>query len=450
MENKNLITLVEKAKSGDLKAIEDLLCQAHTPVSYQCRKMLSNTQDAEDLTQEILLTVYQKLGTLQEPAAFWKWLNRITATRCMNALSRNHTDLQFAEDEAGNSILDSLETLDEQQIPEKAIDNAETVRMIDEIVSGLPEAQRMSTLLYYYQEMSVKEIAQVMGVGENTVKGRLNLARKAIKEKVQDYEKQGIKLYSISVLPFLWYFLRCAARSQANATAAAACTASAMTAGAADATLGSAGTVKVAARVIDFLSRKVVAGIIAGVVAIGGIAAGVLLMNELSEPVPSFICLHQWEKAVCTEPQTCRKCGSTQGEALGHNWVDADCDNPKTCAACGVTEGAALGHDWIDADCVNSKTCNTCGMTEGAALGHDWIDADCVNPKTCTVCCTTEGAALGHDWEKADCWVPKTCNACGMTEGEILTPDFEVYGLNAITAKRNKRYEYVWTLSIQS
>ena len=110
MEKEKLTALVEKAKSGNPNAIEDLLCQAHISVSYQCRKMLPNVQDAEDLTQEILLTVYQKLHTLQEPAAFWGWLSRITATRCMNAISRTHVDLQFAEDEDGNSVLDIILT----------------------------------------------------------------------------------------------------------------------------------------------------------------------------------------------------------------------------------------------------------------------------------------------------------------------------------------------------
>ena len=223
MEKNRIESLVNRAQSGDLQAMEKLLEAAHTSVSYQCRKMMPRQEDAEDLTQEVLLAVYQKIDTLKEAKAFWSWLHRITAAHCMNALSRNHVDLQFAEDEEGHSVVDDLEVLDEHSIPDKALDNAETARMIDEIVSGLPEAQRMSTLLYYYNEMSVKEIAQIMNVPENTVKSRLNLARKAIKDKVLDYEKQGVKLYSVSILPFLWYFLRTAAESQANTGAAAAC-----------------------------------------------------------------------------------------------------------------------------------------------------------------------------------------------------------------------------------
>ena len=220
MEKEQLITLVKKSQSGDTVAIEKLLQYAHTSVSYQCRKMLNNAQDAEDMTQEVLVTIYTKLDTLQEPAAFHKWVNQITASRCINALNRTHVEYQFAEDEEGHSILDTLEELDEQVIPDKAIDNAETVRMIEEIVGSLPDVQRAATLMFYYNEMSVKEIAQAMNVSENTVKSRLNYARKAIKEKVLDYEKQGVKLYGLSPLPFLLYFLRLAAQGSADKKAA--------------------------------------------------------------------------------------------------------------------------------------------------------------------------------------------------------------------------------------
>ncbi len=265
-------SLINRAQSGDLQAMEKILEVAHTSVSYQCRKMMPRQEDAEDLTQEVLLAVYQKIDTLKETKAFWSWLHRITATHCMNALSRNHIDLQFAEDEDGHSVVDDLEVLDEHSIPDKALDNAETARMIDEIVSGLPEAQRMSTLLYYYNEMSVKEIAQIMNVPENTVKSRLNLARKSIKDKVLDYEKQGVKLYSVSILPFLWYFLRTAAESQANTGAAAACASGVVTTATVATTTAATTGATVTGAVTTGIAAKIVAGCLVFTVAVGGAA----------------------------------------------------------------------------------------------------------------------------------------------------------------------------------
>lgn len=319
MEDKELTTLIEKAQAGDQGAMEVLLQKAHTPVSYQCRKLLRDPRDAEDMTQEVLLLVYTRLSLLKNPAAFWGWLNSITINRCMNALKRTHVELQFAEDEEGHSVLDDLEELDEQQVPDKALDNTETTRMIEEIVSSLPEAQRICTMMYYYDEMSVREIAEAVGVPENTVKSRLNYARKAIKERVLDYEKQGVKLYGLSPLPFLLYFLGRSADESADAVQAGAAarqvmasvtgTVSAAAAGGTSAAIGNisgeavstvgtaaAGTAAggtasaagtAAAHVLGGLSVKAFAGVLAGALVVGGIVGTVALVNREDEPEPS-------------------------------------------------------------------------------------------------------------------------------------------------------------------
>lgn len=285
MEQEQMIELVKKSQVGDQTAFSELLQAAHTSISYQCRKLLKREQDAEDITQEVMITLYQKLDTLQEPAAFWGWLNRITANRCKNALSRTHVDLQIAEDEDGHSMLDDIENTDKQLVPDEAIDNAETTRMIEEIVDALPEAQKICTLLFYYDEMSVKEIAEFMGTSENTVKSRLNYARKTMKESVLDYEKkQGIRLHGLSPISFLLYFLRKAAEEGADNEAAKSMTARIMDAGATSSAAESAGSAaKVSGTAVEAakttawaalgLSGKAIVGILAGLCIVGGAAA---------------------------------------------------------------------------------------------------------------------------------------------------------------------------------
>lgn len=422
MEQETLIALVKRAQSGDSEAMERLLVSAHTSVSYQCRKFMKTPEDAEDLTQEVLLVIYQKLDTLTEPAAFHGWVKRIAATRCMNALSRTHVDLQFAEDEEGNSVLDSVEELDAQKIPDAAMDDAETARMVVELIDSLPETQRICTYLYYYDELSVKEIAELTATTENTVKSRLNYARKAIKEGVLDHEKKGIKLYGLSPLPFLLYYLGLAAQTEANEATAVSCVSQVMTASAAkSAAAATVATGKTSAAVktaTGFLAKKVIAGVVAGVLALGGgTFAAIHLINEHAETVPAVICRHEWKEATCTAPKTCGKCDSV--------------------------EGAPLGHMWVDADCETAKTCGVCAATEGAALGHTWLDATCETAKTCAVCDRTEGDPLGHDMAEANYQAPATCKTCGYTEGNVLTPEFEKLGLPVVRAEMGKTYEYV-------
>lgn len=107
-------------------------------------------------------------------------------------------------------------------------------------------------------------------------------------------------------------------------------------------------------------------------------------------------CKHEWQDATCTSPNTCLKCGETEGEPLGHAWKAATCTEPETCVRCGETRGIAKGHEWKDATCTEPKTCKVCGETEGDTLGHkegDWevtevdmVKATEVLKKYCTVC----------------------------------------------------------------
>ena len=127
---------------------------------------------------------------------------------------------------------------------------------------------------------------------------------------------------------------------------------------------------------------------------------------------------HKWKDATCTEPETCEVCGEIRGEALGHKWKDATCTEPETCEVCGETQGEALEHQWTDATCTDPKTCGRCGETEGEKLGHKWKKATCTDPKTCKRCGKTKGEALGHDWKEATCADPETCDRCGQTQGE--------------------------------
>lgn len=98
------------------------------------------------------------------------------------------------------------------------------------------------------------------------------------------------------------------------------------------------------------------------------IIAALLLITVIAA---STICRHEWVAATCTTPETCSKCGKTQGEALGHSWMDATCTTPKTCSICGATDGKALGHqdgewvaestDLIAATITSKKYCTVCG-----------------------------------------------------------------------------------------
>lgn len=295
--------VIRRCLSGDQQAQEELVLAAQNRVYYHCRKMLKHEEDALDATQEILISMLTRLDRLQDPEAFWGWLSAMTANHCRNVLTRGRREAQIPEDDEGNSLLDAFESLDEQTVPDKALDNDETRRMIVELVDQLPPPQRQCVLMLYYEEMSVKDIAAALETSEGTVKSRLNYARKAIKSGVDAYAAQGVKLYS--ALPFLVYFLQRDAgigglsASAAEALARSVLAGAAGTAAAGTAAAGAAGTVApsggaaagtaaasggTASHALSgLLAHKAALGL-AGLAAAGAVAGGAALYQPEPEP----------------------------------------------------------------------------------------------------------------------------------------------------------------------
>ena len=108
-------------------------------------------------------------------------------------------------------------------------------------------------------------------------------------------------------------------------------------------------------------------------------------------------CDHEWERANCTDPKTCEKCGETKGEPRGHSWKAATCTEPKTCLDCKATEGEVKDHAWEDATCSSPKKCANCGEAVGDPISHEWQEATTEAPKTCIHCQATEGDKLNTD-----------------------------------------------------
>lgn len=295
--------VIRRCLSGDQQAQEELVLAAQNRVYYHCRKMLKHEEDALDATQEILISMLTRLDRLQDPEAFWGWLSAMTANHCRNVLTRGRREAQIPEDDEGSSLLDAFESLDEQTVPDKALDNDETRRMIVELVDQLPPPQRQCVLMFYYEEMSVKDIAAALETSEGTVKSRLNYARKAIKSGVDAYAAQGVKLYS--ALPFLVYFLQRDAgtgglsASAAEALARSVLAGAAGTAAAGTAAAGAAGTVApsggaaagtaaasggTASHALSgLLAHKAALGL-AGLAAAGAVAGGAALYQPEPEP----------------------------------------------------------------------------------------------------------------------------------------------------------------------
>lgn len=272
MEQAKLLDLVQKSQSGDRQAWEELIRAVQDRVYYRCRRILGNETDALDATQDVLVAMLESIVSLRQPEAFPAWLNRMTVNICCKQMSRISRERRIQQ--LVGRLLPDEEAAEGQRSPDKELDNEENRRIIVELVDALPAEQRACVLLYYYDEMPVKDVAQLLHLSEGTVKSRLHYARRRIKRGVERYTRQGLQLYGLSPIPFLRYFLRQEAACGGLAGAAAERMIPAVLAAAAAGTGAAVGTV---GTFLSFLTGKAA---VAGLLAAGAIAGGVVLWQS--------------------------------------------------------------------------------------------------------------------------------------------------------------------------
>lgn len=286
MEREKLITLVERLQDGKNEAMTEIYDAFYKDIYYYVFKIVNHEELATDLTQETFIEIYQKIHTLQEPTAFVNWSRTIAYHKC-TAYFRKKRELLADEDEDGNTIFDSIAEDREEFIPEEALDKEELKIAIHKMINSLPEEQRASIMMRYFDEMSVKEIAEIQGVTEGTVKSRLNYGRKAIKQSVEDYEKKnGIKLHCTGIVPLLlWLFKDGKVAGAATVGKSVAVTTQL-------GTIGKTGS-KFARVFKSFFAKKAVAVVTATTIVAGGVTAGVLLKGKDAPVVQEEICM-EW------------------------------------------------------------------------------------------------------------------------------------------------------------
>lgn len=204
---------VELAKNGDNRGYDYLYTQTCNKNYYLALKYMEDEESAKDVLQESYIKAFNKLEQLKDANKFSGWMSRIVANMAIDVLrkkKRNDNKL-FSEMESDDSedmtFEEKIEDDRRDNRPELAIDQKETGRLVKEIIDTLSEEQRLCVMMYYINGMSVKEIADMADVSENTIKSRLNYGRKKIEQKVLELEKRGTKLYGIAPVPFFLYLL---------------------------------------------------------------------------------------------------------------------------------------------------------------------------------------------------------------------------------------------------
>ena len=208
---KKIKELVSSAKSGNKKSFDQLYELTHNDVWYNCLSLLKDEENAKDIMQETYITAFLKLDTLKDEEKFCGWVTTIAVNLCKKKL-KGKVEYQI-DDEV---LITEAET-DELMLPEEYITKAEKRKVLLQIMEDtLSFNQYQTVLMFYFDEMSISEIAQGLEISEGTVKSRLNSSRAKMKTAIEDYEnKSGDKLHGVVVVPFFTTIFKEEAKSLA-------------------------------------------------------------------------------------------------------------------------------------------------------------------------------------------------------------------------------------------
>lgn len=300
-ESKNLTQLVIDVRNGVDGAFEKMY-EETIRFSYGIAcVLLKNEEDIEDVLQNSYMYVAKSIGDLKNPESFESWLGTIVRHECQKHIAKHK---KIGDIFASVVSSKEIELISPESVPYDLMEKKEVVDAVREIVEKLPDDKRACVVLYYFEQKSLSEVAEILGIPEGTVKSRLYSARKTLEKEFRKLQKKDESLYGISVIPLVAAFFAYSVKNItvpasiaqgavicAEAVGASAIIASPAASSVSAATGGAAAT-SAAGAAGAAVTTKVVAVAVAATVATGG---GVAAINYVE---------NKKEAALTTFPQT--------------------------------------------------------------------------------------------------------------------------------------------------
>jgi len=186
----DVLTLVHRAKSGDLAAFDSLMIRYRERLYSVIYNMTFNHEDAADLTQETFVKAFRSLSKFKEKSSFFTWIYRIGVNLTLTFLKRRKIRKFFSFDQAADDggISKELERVstNNSTSAKKALLN-ELHEKLNEALSKLSDKHRTIVVLFEIDGLSHKEIAGIMKCTEGTVRSRLHYAKQQLQAYMSEY-----------------------------------------------------------------------------------------------------------------------------------------------------------------------------------------------------------------------------------------------------------------------
>jgi RNA polymerase sigma factor RpoE len=185
------LTLVKRAKDGDMAAYDELIRRYQQRVYATVYQMTSNHEDANDLTQEAFIKAYRALGSFKGDASFYTWVYRIAVNRTINFLKtrKNKVHLSLNDMDFSAEHDPEMVALVSDKTPRRAASLTELQEKLNAAMQKLSDVHRLVVTLHDIQGLPHEEIAEIMDCNVGTVRSRLFYARQQLQATLSDYLK---------------------------------------------------------------------------------------------------------------------------------------------------------------------------------------------------------------------------------------------------------------------
>jgi RNA polymerase sigma-70 factor (ECF subfamily) len=164
------------AQSGDPAAFEALLRMHEVSVARTALRLTANRQDAQDAAQEVFLRLHCSLRRIDESRNLPGWLYRVTVNVCHDILRKRRNTGSLDEAEARLSV---------PSCTEAEVSRAQQLKLVDDALRTLPEKERAAVTLRDIEGLSTREVAEILGSSEATVRSQISAARLKIRKMLR-------------------------------------------------------------------------------------------------------------------------------------------------------------------------------------------------------------------------------------------------------------------------
>ncbi|AZV61764.1 RNA polymerase sigma factor SigW [Peribacillus castrilensis] len=177
---------INQVLKGDHNAFGEIVEIYKDKVFQICFRMLGNRQEAEDLAQEAFVRAYVNIRSFNITMKFSTWLYRIATNLCIDRLRKKKPDYYLDAEVAGTEGLNMYSQIaSDMAKPEEEVESLELQETIQVEIMKLPEKYRSVIVLKYIEELSLKEISEILDLPVGTVKTRIHRGREALRKQLR-------------------------------------------------------------------------------------------------------------------------------------------------------------------------------------------------------------------------------------------------------------------------